>query len=150
MTAISRVLRPGTLGIVGVLSLSFVIMGCGESRPVGGDAGTKMDGRAGTGGSAGVSGSGGTSGATGTGGRAGSGGGAGGTGGLRLDGGLPDINLDGISFDLSGIDINVPMCPSNVKTGDACTASDRGCLSGGTVCFCVAMKWNCFSGGADR
>jgi len=148
MTAISRAPRLGALGIIGVLSISVVIMGCGESRPVGGDAGTKMDGRAGSGGSAGVSGSGGT---TGTGGRAGSGGGAGGSGGLRIDGGLPDINLDGISFDLSGIDLSVPMCPSNVKTGDACNmATDKGCLSGGMACLCFSMKWNCFTSGSER
>jgi hypothetical protein len=146
MIASSKALYPGALAIVGVLAITVVILGCGESRPVGGDAGTKMDGRAGSGGSAGISGSGGTSGATGTGGR----GGSGGSGGLRIDGGLPDINFDGISFDLSGLDLSVPMCPANVKTGDACTASDKGCLSGGMACICFSMKWNCFSGGADR
>jgi hypothetical protein len=147
MIAIIRAFRLGAVGIVGVLSISAVMLGCGDSRPVGGDAGTKMDSRAGTGGSAGVSGSGG---ASGTGGRAGSGG-AGGSGGLRIDGGFPDINLDGLSFDLSGIDLAVPMCPANVKTGDACTTGgDTACRSGGIACLCFAMKWNCFTSGSER
>jgi hypothetical protein len=134
MIAISRALRHTAVGIVGILSISAVVIGCGESRPIG-DAGTK-----GSGGSAGITGTGGSSGS----------GGRGGSGGSGIDGGLRDLNLDGLSFDLSGFDVSVAACPSNVKTTDACTANDKACLSPGIACLCISMKWNCFTSGSER
>jgi hypothetical protein len=139
--------------LVCLLSISVAFSGCaGRGGVV--DAGTSGDTSPGSGGNvsgSGGGGGGGGGGMSGSGGVTGSGGaagmGTGGSGGSNLDGGLPEIQLDGLNRDaltLDGLaaDGMVPACAAGVMTGTACTSATPIC-QGTKLCLCVQMAWLC-------